>query len=65
MGCATRYPRRRGDPADRGYLSPPGRTPARAGVLALIIMAAAAALWFLVFRWAPVHLPVDTSGSGG
>jgi hypothetical protein len=34
-------------------------------VLALIIMAAAAALWFLVFPWAPVHLPVDTSGSGG
>ena len=27
----------------------PGRTPARAGVMALIILAVAAALWFYVF----------------
>jgi hypothetical protein len=30
----------------------------------LIILAAAAALWFFVFPWASVHLPVDVSGLG-
>ena len=43
----------------------PGRTPARAGVLTLIILAVTAALWFLAFPWALVHLPIDTSGFGG
>jgi hypothetical protein len=43
----------------------PGRTPARAGVLALIILAAAAAPWLLVFPWASVHLPAGTSGFRG
>jgi hypothetical protein len=40
----------------------PGRTPARAGVLALIIVAVTAALWFFVFPWAALHLPIDSSG---
>lgn len=43
----------------------PGCTPARAGVLTLIILAATAALWFFAFPWASVHLPIDTSGFGG
>ena len=43
----------------------PGRTPARAGVLALIILAVAAALWFYVFPWAALHLPIDSSGFTG
>ena len=53
-GSATRYP---------CYL--PGRTPARAGVLTLIILAVAAALWFYVFPWASLHLPIDSSGFTG
>ena len=36
--------------------------PPRAGVLALIIVAVMAALWFYVFPWAALHLPIDTSG---
>jgi len=43
----------------------PGPALARAGALALIILAAAAALWFFVFPWASVHLPIDTSGFSG
>ena len=43
----------------------PGRTPARAGMMALIILAVAAALWFYAFPWASLHLPIDTSGFGG
>jgi hypothetical protein len=43
----------------------PGRTLARAGMLALIILAVAAVLWFYVFPWASLHLPIDTSGCGG
>jgi hypothetical protein len=31
-------------------------------VLALIIVAVMAALWFYVFPWAALHLPIDTSG---
>jgi hypothetical protein len=43
----------------------PGTTPARAGALALVILAVAATLWFFVFPWASVHLPIDSSGVGG
>jgi hypothetical protein len=43
----------------------PGRTPARAGVMALIILVVAAALWFYVFPWASLHLPIDSSGFTG
>jgi len=28
--------------------------------MALIVLAIAAALWFFVFPWASVHLPIDT-----
>jgi hypothetical protein len=43
----------------------PGGTAARAGTMTVIILAAAAALWFFVFPWASIHLPVDASGFGG
>jgi hypothetical protein len=43
----------------------PGRTPARTGVLALLILAVAAALWFYVFPWAALQLPIDASGFSG
>ncbi len=43
----------------------PGRTPAKAGVLALIIAVVLAALWFYAFPWAVLHLPIDSSGFGG
>ena len=43
----------------------PGRSPARAGLLTLIILAVAAALWFYVFPWASLHLPIDSSGFTG
>ena len=36
----------------------PGRTPVRAGVLTLLILAVAAVLWFYVFPWAALHLPI-------
>jgi hypothetical protein len=34
-------------------------------MLAAIIVAVAAALWFYVFPWAVLHLPIDASGFGG
>jgi hypothetical protein len=34
-------------------------------MLALIILAVAAALWFYVFPWASRHLPLDSSGFTG
>ncbi len=43
----------------------PGSARARAGMMILIVLAAAAALWFLVFPWASIHLPVDMSGFSG
>ena len=43
----------------------PGRTPARAGVLTLIILAVAAALWFYVFPGPRCTLPIDASGFTG
>ncbi len=43
----------------------PGRTPARAGTIALIILAVAAALWLFVFPWASIHLPIDMAGFSG
>ena len=39
--------------------------PRPAGVLTLIILAVAAALWFYVFPWASLHLPIDSSGFTG
>jgi hypothetical protein len=43
----------------------PGGTAARAGTMTVIILALAAALWFYVFPWVSIHLPVDASGFGG
>ncbi len=43
----------------------PGGFPARAGMLAVIIAAVAAVLWFYVFPWAALHLPIDASGFSG
>jgi hypothetical protein len=40
----------------------PGQTAARAAAMALIAAAVLALLWFYVFPWAAVTLPVDTSG---
>ena len=34
-------------------------------MLTLILLAAAAALWFYVLPWASIHLPIDTSGFSG
>jgi hypothetical protein len=39
--------------------------PARAGVLTLLVLAVAAVLWFYVFPWAALHLPIDASGFSG
>ena len=43
----------------------PGGTTARAGAMTVIVLAAVAALWFFVFPWASVYLPIDASGFGG
>ncbi len=43
----------------------PGGTAARTGTMTVILLAAAAALWFWVFPWASLHLPIDASGFGG
>lgn len=43
----------------------PGNTAVRAAMMTLIIAAAAAALWYFVFPWASIHLPVDSSGFSG
>ena len=43
----------------------PSRIPARAGIMAVIIVAVAAVLWFYVFPGAALHLPIDASGFSG
>ena len=43
----------------------PGGIAVRSAMMAAIILAAAAALWFFVFPWASVHLPIDASSFGG
>jgi hypothetical protein len=43
----------------------PGRTPSKATCTALIIVAMAAALWFGLFPWLQLHLPVDGSSING
>jgi hypothetical protein len=40
----------------------PGQAAAKAAAMALIAVAAVALLWFFVFPWAALTLPVDTSG---
>jgi len=39
--------------------------PRPGGGAALIILAVTAALWFYVFPWASLHLPIDSSGFNG
>jgi predicted small integral membrane protein len=40
----------------------PGQVAAKAASIALIAAAVLALLWFFVFPWAAVTLPVDSSG---
>jgi hypothetical protein len=35
------------------------------GAIGLLVLAVTAALWFFVFPWASIHLPIDASGFGG
>lgn len=42
----------------------PGGTAARAAQLALLGLAIALLLWFVVYPWASVYLPFDQSGLG-
>lgn len=37
----------------------PGRRPVKAAWAVLLALALLALLWFLVFPWAAVHLPID------
>jgi hypothetical protein len=32
------------------------------GVIGLLVLAVTAALWFFVFPWASIHLPIDAFG---
>lgn len=43
----------------------PGGIAPRAAAMTLLILAVVAALWFYVFPWASLHLPVDATGFGG
>jgi hypothetical protein len=43
----------------------PGRLGGKAATMALITLAALALLWFLVFPWATLHLPIDQTSIGG
>jgi hypothetical protein len=40
----------------------PGGTGARLAQLALLLVAVALLLWFVVYPWASVHLPLGQSG---
>ncbi len=42
----------------------PGGRAGKLASLALIVAVAVTALWFLVFPWAAVHLPIDSVGVG-
>jgi hypothetical protein len=42
----------------------PGGPVARFVQLALLVVAVSLLLWFVVYPWASVHLPVDPSGLG-
>ena len=47
-------------------LAPAAWPPPRAGGGAdPLVLAVAAALWFYVFPWAALHLPIDASGFSG
>jgi hypothetical protein len=42
----------------------PGGTGARFAQLALLVLAVAVLLWFVIYPWAALHLPFDQSGLG-
>jgi len=43
----------------------PGGLGSKSATVALIVIAALALLWFVVFPWATLHLPIDRVGVGG
>jgi hypothetical protein len=43
----------------------PGGVGSKAASLTLIVIAVLALLWFVVFPWATLHLPIDQAGLGG
>jgi hypothetical protein len=42
----------------------PGGTGARLAQMTILILAVALLLWFVIYPWAAIHLPVDQSGLG-
>jgi hypothetical protein len=42
----------------------PGGTVARAAQIAMLVLLAAALLWFVIYPWLSIHLPFDQSGLG-
>lgn len=46
------------------WLRLPGGPVARLVQLVVLVVVVAALLWFLVYPWASLHLPVDPSGLG-
>jgi hypothetical protein len=42
----------------------PGGPVARLVQLVLLVLAIGLVLWFVVYPWASVHLPIDSSGLG-
>lgn len=42
----------------------PGGTVARLVQLTLLVLGAAALLWFVLYPWAAMHVPFDQSGLG-
>jgi hypothetical protein len=43
----------------------PGGLSGKATTMGLIMIAVVALLWFVVFPWATLHLPIDQVGVGG
>jgi hypothetical protein len=43
----------------------PGDTNVRATTMAVLALAVAALLWFLVFPWAAAHVPIDGTAFSG
>jgi hypothetical protein len=43
----------------------PGGLGAKTTSMALLAIALLALLWFVVFPWATLHLPIDQAGLGG
>jgi type IV secretory pathway VirB2 component (pilin) len=43
----------------------PGRAAGKAACLVLIVVAVGAALWFGLFPWAQLHVPIDGSTISG